>query len=435
MMSSGERLSISRTKKMNRMQLEQLLSVSQVSKRFDLYENPSHRLWDIFVPQKRPKRNEYWALKNINFSVGKGETVAIVGRNGSGKSTLLQLVCSTLHPTQGSIKVSGKIAALLELGSGFNLQFTGRENVYLYASILGMDYAQTQDIYPEIVRFADIGQFIDYPLNTYSSGMVVRLAFATAIHMLPDLLVIDEALAVGDTAFQQKCLNQIRKMQRSGISILLVTHSNNAVIEYCDRALYLRDGELLLDGSTREVVKQYSEDIVDEEKLQLSLQGQLTPEALVNHLPSNVRNVKAKSTLEILKVELVDIENKPTTVFQFGEKISILIHIVAQKTIDKPCSGIQLSSLDGIVLWSCTTEAIDQSFPALQIGASCIRWEVKANFSGNRYIVSLGLGEIVSGEYKRHHRLEHATHFDVLPEPQLGVGWLAPLPKFIPHGA
>jgi lipopolysaccharide transport system ATP-binding protein len=422
-------------KKMDRMQLEQLVSVSQVSKRFDLYENPSHRLWDFFAPQKRTKRNEYWALKNINFSVGKGETVAIVGRNGSGKSTLLQLVCSILYPTQGSIKVLGKIAALLELGSGFNFQFTGRENVYLYASILGMDYARTQDIYPEIVKFADIGQFIDYPLNTYSSGMVVRLAFATAIHMLPDLLVIDEALAVGDTAFQQKCLNQIRKMQKSGISILLVTHSSNTVIEYCDRALYLRHGELLLDGGTREVIKQYSEDTVDEERSQLSPKGRLTPLLIGDQLTSYTHDEEENKVLEIVKIELMDMNNQPASVFQYGEKISVMIHITSQKNIDKPCSGIQLSSVDGIVLWSCTTQVIDQSFPALQAGENCIRWNIKANFSGNRYILSLGLGEIVSGEYKRRHRLEYAAHFDVLPEPQLGGGWLAPLPEFISNGA
>jgi len=193
----------------------------------------------------------------VDLTLGRGETVGIVGRNGSGKSTLLQIICGTLQPTAGDVNVNGRVAALLELGAGFNPDFTGRENVYLNGAIIGLSREEIDAEFEKIERFADIGQFINQPTKSYSSGMYVRLAFSVAIHANPDILIIDEALSVGDEAFQRKCFARIEQMQAKGTTILFVSHSAQAVIELCDRAVLLDAGEILLTGTPKQVVGQY----------------------------------------------------------------------------------------------------------------------------------------------------------------------------------
>ncbi|BBD78877.1 teichoic acid export ATP-binding protein TagH [Aerosticca soli] len=200
---------------------------------------------------------EFEALRDVNLSIRKGETVGIVGRNGSGKSTLLQLICGTLSPSTGSVHVNGRIAALLELGSGFNPEFTGRENVYLNGTVLGLSHEEIDARFAEIVAFADIGDFIEQPVKSYSSGMAVRLAFAVAINVTPDILVVDEALSVGDEAFQRKCFARIEEIRNAGATVLFVSHSAGAVMELCDRAVLLDHGELLLDGTPKYVLSRY----------------------------------------------------------------------------------------------------------------------------------------------------------------------------------
>ncbi len=215
-----------------------LVDVVTLSKRFQIYDAPSDRFKQFVVPrlqrtlgmQQTSYMKEFWALRDVSFQLRKGETVGIIGRNGSGKSTLLQLICGTLMPTNGNISVRGRIAALLELGAGFNPEFSGRDNVFVSASIAGISQEDMRRRFSDIEAFADIGEFIDQPVKTYSSGMFVRLAFATAIHTSPDILVVDEALAVGDTAFQTKCLTRIRELQKRGVTILLVTHSTNTLL-------------------------------------------------------------------------------------------------------------------------------------------------------------------------------------------------------------
>ena len=197
------------------------------------------------------------ALRDVSFEVKRGESVALVGRNGSGKSTLLQIICGTLNPTSGIVETSGRVAALLELGSGFNPDFTGRENVFLNGAIMGLSRSEIADRYDAIVAFADIGNFLDQPVKTFSSGMLVRLAFSVAINSSPEVLVVDEALGVGDELFQRKCYSRIAELQRNGVTLLFVSHSPAAVVELCDRALLLDGGELLLDDEPKNTVAQY----------------------------------------------------------------------------------------------------------------------------------------------------------------------------------
>jgi lipopolysaccharide transport system ATP-binding protein len=236
-----------------------------LGKCYFLWNNPQDRLKQALrsaLPSWLPLRDkryytEFWALRNIHFELGRGETVGIVGRNGSGKSTLLQLVCRTLTPTSGSLQTRGKVSALLELGSGFNPDFTGRENIYMNAAILGLSDDEISERYEQIIDFADIGQFIDQPVKNYSTGMTMRLAFAIAISVEPDILVVDEALAVGDEMFQRKCFSRVQRIQERGGTVLFVSHSSGAVLELCNRAILLDAGELIYAGAPKSVIARY----------------------------------------------------------------------------------------------------------------------------------------------------------------------------------
>lgn len=247
------------------MSSEIAISVENLSKCYQIYDQPRDRLKQFVIPaidrhlgrQPRQYFGEFWALKNVSFEVRKGETVGIIGRNGSGKSTLLQMICGTLNPSGGSIVTNGRIAALLELGSGFNPEFTGRENVYLNGSVLGLSTDEIDARFDAIAAFADIGPFIEQPVKTYSSGMVVRLAFAVAINADPQILVVDEALSVGDELFQRKCFSRIEAIRAAGSTILFVSHSGGTVVELCDRAVLLDGGECLAIGTPKKMVARY----------------------------------------------------------------------------------------------------------------------------------------------------------------------------------
>ena len=247
------------------MSSEIAIKVENLSKCYQIYDQPHDRLKQFILPRlqgivSQPSKQyfrEFWALKDISFEIKRGETVGIIGRNGGGKSTLLQMICGTLNPTGGSIQTQGRIAALLELGSSFNPEFTGRENVYLYASILGLSPDEIKSKFEEIIFFADIGEFIDQPIKTYSSGMTVRLAFAVAINVDPQILIVDEALSVGDERFQRKCFSKIEAMQKSGVTILFVSHAAGTIVELCSRAILLDQGELLALGAPKSIVDLY----------------------------------------------------------------------------------------------------------------------------------------------------------------------------------
>jgi len=241
------------------------IRVQNISKCYQIYDTPRDRLKQFVAPRlqrmagQAPKQyfREFWALKDVSFEIKKGETAGIVGPNGSGKSTLLQIICGTLSPTAGEIETIGRVAALLELGSGFNPEFTGRENVYLSATVLGLTNEEIDERFDAIAAFADIGDFIERPVKTYSSGMFVRLAFAVQAQVNPDIFIVDEALAVGDEKFQRKCYARMEEMKSNGASILFVSHSAASVIELCDRAILLDHGERLILGRPANVIRAY----------------------------------------------------------------------------------------------------------------------------------------------------------------------------------
>ena len=257
------------------------IKVENLSKCYQIYDTPRDRLKQMLMRGRKNYYREFWALRDLSFEIKRGETVGIIGRNGSGKSTLLQLICSTLSPTSGTIQTQGRIAALLELGSGFNPEFTGRENVYMNASILGLSIEEIDSRFDEITAFADIGPFIDQPVKTYSSGMMVRLAFAVSINMNPQILVVDEALSVGDELFQRKCFARIEAIKKKGTTILFVSHSGGAVVELCDRAILLDRGELLISGSPKSVVGRYQKLIYAPEEKQETIRRSIIESIVV----------------------------------------------------------------------------------------------------------------------------------------------------------
>ncbi len=307
------------------------IQVEDLSKCYQIYETPHDRLKQFLIPplyrliRKEPPRyyDEFWALRNVSFQIRKGETVGIVGRNGSGKSTLLQIICGTLFPTNGRVETNGRIAALLELGSGFNPDFTGRENVYMNAAIMGLSREEIDQRYDDIVTFADIGPFIDQPVKTYSSGMMVRLAFAVAINVDPEILVVDEALSVGDELFQRKCFSRIEAIKKSGATILFVSHSGATIVELCDRALLLDAGERLATATPKQIVGCYQKLLYAPAEKQEEVRVQIRQLNAGMETKKETRSPAAKSSKPESVVsetglqERFDPELKPTSTIEY----------------------------------------------------------------------------------------------------------------------
>ena len=347
------------------------ISVKNLSKCYAIYDNPSDRLKQFVMPRIRklfsrphkPYYREFWALKDVSFEVKKGETVGIIGRNGSGKSTLLQMICGTLTPTSGSIQTNGRIAALLELGSGFNPEFTGRENVYMNAAVLGLTNDEIVARFDDIVAFADIGDFIEQPVKTYSSGMMVRLAFAVIAHVDADILVVDEALAVGDAVFTQKCMRFIRIFQENG-SLIFVSHDTASVQSLCKLGVWLRNGMTEQTGSAKSVSEAYlqytlQEIYGDESKLTSTtptvynnepsykaaiLDTETLPAidyGAVTSIRHNVENGKGWKTgkAEIISVTLSCLSSGAEGVFEGGEPVRMTLRAKAHERLQNPILG------------------------------------------------------------------------------------------------
>lgn len=331
------------------------IRVDNLSKGYHLYDKPRDRLKQFLLPRLyhlmgRPGSQyfrEFWALKDLSFEVKKGETVGIVGRNGSGKSTLLQLICGTLSPTIGNVETHGRIAALLELGSGFNPEFSGRENVYLNAAVLGLTKHEIEERFEDIAAFADIGQFIEQPVKTYSSGMYVRLAFAVAIHVEPQVLIVDEALSVGDFAFQTKCVRQLRSFLDGGGTLLFVSHDITTIKSLCQKAIYLRQGRLQKFGIASQVCDFYLAEVQREEGLAQTTQTLAPPQAkhaipslshgAIETFRKAVLPFRRHSSLEceFVSVELLGANGEVIHTAAWGQEIIVRITLLAHVLIEE----------------------------------------------------------------------------------------------------
>jgi len=408
---------------------EPAIRAVDLGKRYEIYDRPHQRLLQTVFRGRRRFYRDFWALSGVSLDVMRGETVGIVGRNGSGKSTLLQLVAGTLYPTTGSVHVNGRVAALLELGSGFDPEFTGRENAYLNGAILGISHREMDVALDAIEAFAGIGDFIDQPVKIYSSGMLVRLAFSVAVHVTPDILIVDEALAVGDTAFQARCLNRVRELQAAGVAILLVSHAPNTVIEFCNRAVYLDAGKVRMSGACRDVLERYANDLVSSEGGVPTKVSSVSP---ATHAPTADADFSTEGPAsEIVSVRIMDANGASKSCFVHGEEIRVEVDVVFRRANAAPCFGIQLRTVDDIALWATTTAFMNRAPPpAAAHSRARYQWRLTANLGGNRFVLALGIGDVATGEYLHHQRLHYAGHFDVLPEPASGTGWLEPAARF-----
>jgi lipopolysaccharide transport system ATP-binding protein len=359
------------------------IQVKNLSKCYNIYNKPQDRLKQSVLPRlqqfmgKPANRyfHEFWALRDVSFDVRKGETIGVIGRNGSGKSTLLQLICGTLTPTSGTVTTQGRVAALLELGSGFNPEFSGRENVYLNGAILGLSKEETDSRFDDIAAFADIGEFIEQPVKIYSSGMVVRLAFAVQAMVDPDILIVDEALAVGDEKFQRKCFARLDELKSKGTAILFVSHSGPQIVELCEKALLLEYGERLMFTQPLQSVRAYQkliyapaneqERLIEEYRLADQTEYGFTSIDQTESSPVSSRNNEAAfdpglipETTEIYPVQgaqiqsflIMDLDGRPVNVLIPGQEYQFQVRGQFLSDNDKIYFGIHIRSISGTII-------------------------------------------------------------------------------------
>jgi len=425
---------------------EIVIQVKNLSKCYHVYKRPQDRLKQSVVPRLqqlvgRPANRyfrEFWALRDVSFDVRKGETVGLIGRNGSGKSTLLQLICGTLSPTAGTLTTQGRIAALLELGSGFNPQFSGRENVYLNGAILGLSKAEIDSRFDAIAGFADIGDFIEQPVKVYSSGMVVRLAFAVQAMIDPDILVVDEALAVGDEKFQRKCFARIQDLKNKGTSILFVSHNAPQIVELCDRALLLEQGERLILKQPLPVVRAYHKLIyapLDERKklvqeLKSKDQSNMddlsaepegaTPEAEDKSasfdpgLLPKTTEVYPIQGAEILSFKILDDDRRPINVLRLGGVYQFEVSGRFLADSEDIYFGIHIRTISGIMITGQRYPEVGNLVGRVRAGDSFrINYEFNMSLLPGAYFVGGGVWS--SHEPTCLHRVMDALMFRVSP--------------------
>lgn len=432
------------------MSSEVAIRVEKLFKSFPIYEKPHHRLMQMFAAAdaKQHWYREFEALRDISLEIHKGETVGIVGRNGSGKSTLLQLICGTLTPSKGRVEVRGRIAALLELGSGFNPEFTGRENVYLNGTVLGLSHEEIAARFDAITSFADIGEFIDQPVKSYSSGMAVRLAFAVAINVTPDILVVDEALSVGDEAFQRKCFARIDEIRSGGATVLFVSHSAGTVMELCDRAVLLDHGELLLQGTPKYVLSRYHKlayapaDKLGEVRRQLregmfevtpasTDAASTSPEEMGGEYfdpclkpQSTVRYEHRGATINNPHIETLD--GTTVNVLNPDEEYVYTYRVSFQQAAVGVRLGMLIKTVSGLELGGGVTAAHGTSELAVVVGQHVeARFRFRAALTSGVYFMNAGVSAHgVDGEVYMD-RVIDAVMFRVMPEEgRLATGWV-----------
>ena len=333
-----------------------------VGKCYHIYDQPHDRLKQAFFRWKRQYYREFWALSGVSFEVRPGEALGIIGRNGSGKSTLLQIIAGTLRPTTGSVEVQGRVAALLELGSGFNPEFTGRENAYMNGSILGLSNDEMNNRIDIIAGFADIGEFFDQPVKTYSSGMLVRLAFAVQVQLQPDLLIIDEALSVGDSLFQKRCFQKLDELRSAGVTLLFVSHDQESVRTLTDQAILLHHGQMRASGAPGDVVLEYRRLLHDAEKAfmerQISQVREKQQRAREDASPaksSTDRHSFGDLDAEVVATRLLDAGGEECAVFHPGEEIRIQVECVFHHAVEHGAVALRLRNKQGVKLYSWGT--------------------------------------------------------------------------------
>ena len=401
------------------------ISVQDVTKIYRLYDKPIDRLLEAMSITKKTYHKKFFALDKISFEIEKGTTVGIIGTNGSGKSTILKIITGVLNPSSGSVEVDGNISALLELGAGFNMDYTGIENIYMNGTMMGFSREEMEKKLPEILEFADIGDFVHQPVKTYSSGMFVRLAFALAINVEPEILIVDEALSVGDVFFQAKCYKKMEEIRQKGTTILMVTHDMGSVIKYCDKVILLNRGSFVAEGKAGEIVDLYKkilanrfeiEEEVEEDKLPVEANvvntGKLMKESL--SINPNVTEYGDKRA-EIYDLGLIDSKGEISNLLIKGEEFTIRERIRFFADIKQPIFTYTIKDKKGTELSGTNTMFELTDIEEVHAGDSYdVEFRQKMNLQGGEYLISMSCTGFENGQHVVYHRLYDVANITVI---------------------
>lgn len=398
------------------------IRLEHITKIYKLYTRNRDRLKDSLGLTKKKCYSEHYALKDVSMTIRQGETVGIIGVNGSGKSTILKIITGVLSATGGEMKINGRISALLELGAGFNMEYTGLENVYLNGTMLGFSEEEIDGRLQDILDFADIGEFIHQPVKTYSSGMFVRLAFAVAINIDPEILIVDEALSVGDVFFQAKCYKKFEDFKKLGKTILFVSHDLGSVAKYCDRVILLDRGKKLMEGEPKPVIDTYKKLLVHQmepEPEEASVQEfRVEIENWKGHLKQNPDCVEyGNGTAKIVDYALVDEKGRITDSISKGELFRIKYKVVFQKAVEDPIFAFTIKDLKGTEI-SGTNTMYERIFvDKVQAGETRVAcFEQRLDLQGGEYLISLGCTGYVGEEFQVFHRLYDVCSLSVISD-------------------
>jgi lipopolysaccharide transport system ATP-binding protein len=394
--------------------LKHSIEIQSISKRYRIGKQQRTFREDILEFARRPfgRRNSeaewIWALRDVSFDVGEGEVVGIIGRNGAGKSTLLKILSKITYPTEGNIKVRGRVASLLEVGTGFHSELTGRENIYLNGSILGMKKRQVDKRFDAIVAFSGVEQFIDTQIKRYSSGMIMRLGFAVAAHLEPDILIVDEVLAVGDAGFQKKCLDTMEGLRSGGRTVLFVSHNLAAVENLCSRGIWLDSGKVRKDGKAKEVIKDYME----------SFAGSPTSESMLADSESRQGNGEIRYT----RVEYLNPDRTPRALIRCGDSLLIRFHYHANKTVHYPIFWFRLFTKMGTLITEAHNDTHGVDIPCVEPGDGYIEVEIESlNLLPAQYYLSLWITDVAG--LKQVYDGDARTRLEVEPANIYASGW------------
>ncbi len=403
--------------------MEYAIKVNNLTKVYKLYEKPIDRLKEALNPFGKKYHKDFYALKNVSFKVKKGETVGIIGKNGAGKSTLLKIITGVLTPTSGNVEVNGKIASLLELGAGFNPEMTGIENIYLQGTIMGFSKEEIDKKVEDIISFADIGDYIYQPVKTYSSGMFARLAFATAINVEPDILIVDEALSVGDMAFQVKCFKKFQDFKEKGKTILFVTHALDTVIRYCSKGIVIDNGEKVFEGNSKLAVdtfkKVLSGDFYKKEKKKKTEipKNKLLKSFFKQHKDIDIYgNAKA----EIIDYGILDEDGNPTSILEYNRPFQIVMKIRFNETIIEPIFAFTIKDIKGLEITGTNTRMKYVPTGTFEKDQTVtVIFKQKANLQIGKYTLSLGCVNLNENGVEVYNRIYDAILFEVIGSQQM----------------
>lgn len=390
------------------------IQVKHLDKMYKLYNKPSDRLRET-LGFKVPVR-EHYALRDVNFQVERGETVGIIGTNGSGKSTILKIITGVLNPTAGEVKVDGRISALLELGAGFNMEYTGIENVYLNGTMMGFSKEEVDARLQDILDFADIGDFVYQPVKSYSSGMFVRLAFAVAINIDPEILIVDEALSVGDVFFQAKCYRKFEEFKKLGKTILFVSHDLSSISRYCDRVILLNKGVKLEEGSPKQMVDMYKQLLVGQDPAKAEEKKEEQKESWSQQFQVNPNMLEYGTKLaEIVDFAVLDDKDRCTNTIEKSSSFRIRMKVVFHQDIQEPIIAYTFKDIKGTEITGTNTLFEKKSVEHSQAGDSCtVTFEQEMFLQGGEYLLSFGCTGYKDGEFTVFHRLYDACNITVV---------------------